>query len=127
MVEADPSPQKFRELMLGEEPELEDVMACVFNIQRHEARTYEALLAHPHSTVEELAGELDRDRSNVNRSLSTLRDKELATRERRLLDGGGHIYQYAATPLPEARELMHETLDAWTAYVHDRIDEFGEN
>jgi len=126
MVDADPSPQEFRELMLGEEPELEEVLVCVFNIQRHEARTYQALLGQPNSTVEELADELDRDRSNVNRSLSTLREKDLATRERRLLDGGGHIYQYAPTPLPEARELMHETLDAWTAYVHERIDEFGE-
>lgn len=126
MTDIDPSPQHFRELMLGEEPELEEVMTCVFNIQRHEARTYEALLDQPNSTVEELADQLERDRSNVNRSLSTLREKELATRERRLLDGGGHIYQYAPTPLPEARELMHETLDAWTEYVHQRIDEFGD-
>jgi predicted transcriptional regulator len=78
------------------------------------------------SSVEELAGELDRDRSNVNRSLSTLREKDLASRERRLLDGGGHVYQYSATPLDEARELMHDTLDAWCGYVHDRIDEFGD-
>ena len=83
-------------------------------------------ISHPSSTVAELADTLDRDRSNVNRSLSTLREKGLTTRERRLLDGGGHIYQYSPTPLPEARELMHDTLDAWTGYVHDRIDEFGE-
>jgi predicted transcriptional regulator len=126
MVEADPSPEQFRELMLGEEPELVQVMTCVFGIQPHEARTYETLLAHPASTVEELADTLERDRSNVNRSLTTLREKGLASRERRLLDGGGHVYQYSPTPLPEARDLMHETLDAWTGYVHDRIDEFGE-
>ena len=126
MADADPSPAKFRELMVEEEPELREVLACVFNIQHHEAKTYETLLSSPGSTVEELAADLDRDRSNVNRSLSTLREKGLATRERRLLDGGGHVYQYSATPLDEARELMHETLDEWTAYVHDRIDEFGE-
>lgn len=126
MPEADPSPERFRELMLGEEPDLVDVMTCVFGIQPHEARTYETLVAHPGSTVEELSATLDRDRSNVNRSLSTLREKGLATRERRLLDGGGHVYQYSPTPLPEARELMHETLDAWADYVHERIDEFGE-
>ena len=57
MVDADPSPQQFRELMLGEEPELEEVLVCVFNIQRHEARTYNALLGQPNSTVEELADE----------------------------------------------------------------------
>lgn len=125
MTDIDPSPAQFRELMLGEEPDLEEVMVCVFGIQRHEARTYEALLEQPGSTVEELSDELDRDRSNVNRSLSTLREKELASRQRRLLDGGGHVYQYSPTPLAEARELMHETLDAWAEYVHGRIDEFG--
>ena len=122
----DPSPERFRDLMLDDEPGLAEVMACVFGIQEHEVRTYRTLLANPASTVEELAQELDRDRSNVNRSLSTLREKELAERERRLLDGGGHVYQYSATPLDEARELMHETLDEWAAYVHERIDEFGE-
>jgi len=127
MVEADPSPQRFRELMLDEQPGFEEVLACVFGIQEHEVRTYLTLLDHPESTVAELAKQLDRDRSNVNRSLSTLREKGLAERDRRLLDGGGHVYQYAATPLPEARELMHETLDEWTAYVHERIDEFGDD
>jgi predicted transcriptional regulator len=127
MVEADPSPQRFRELMLDEQPGFEEVLACVFGIQEHEVRTYLTLREHPGSTVAELADVLDRDRSNVNRSLSTLREKGLAGRERRLLDGGGHVYQYSATPLDEARELMHQTLDEWTAYVHDRIDEFGED
>jgi len=127
MVEADPSPQRFRELMLDEEPGFEDVLACVFGVQEHEVRTYLTLRDHPGSTVAELADQLDRDRSNVNRSLSTLREKGLAGRERRLLDGGGHVYQYVATPLDETRELMHETLDEWTAYVHERIDEFGES
>jgi predicted transcriptional regulator len=125
MPTADPDPGRFRELMLDDEPGVEDVLACVFGIQQHEVRTYLALLDHPGSTVAELADVVDRDRSNVNRSLSTLREKGLAERERRLLDSGGHVYQYTATPVDEARVLMHETLDEWTAYVHDRIDEFG--
>ena len=127
MTNADPSPQRFRDLMLDEEPSFADVMTCVFGIQRHESRTYLELLDQPSSTVAELADALDRDRSNVNRSLSTLLEKGLATRGRRLLDGGGHVYQYTATPLPDAKELMHETLDEWSAYVHTRIEEFGEN
>jgi len=126
MADVDVSPERFRELMLEEEPGIEEVMRCVFGIQRHEVRTYLTVREYPGSTVEELADALDRDRSNVNRSLSTLREKGLAERERRLLDGGGHVYQYSATPLPAAKDLMHETLDAWADYVHDRIDEFGD-
>jgi predicted transcriptional regulator len=82
------------------------------------------LLKNQGSTVAELATELDRDRSNVNRSLTTLLDKRLVERERRLLDPGGYVYQYTATPLPEAKEMMHRTLDEWVAQVHDAIDEF---
>jgi len=123
-MKLDPSPERFRDLMATDDPDLAEVMACVFGVQTHEVRTYRTLLSTPGSTVEELATELDRDRSNVNRSLSTLREKGLAERERRLLDGGGHVYQYAATPLEEARELMHDALDEWAAIVHDRIDEF---
>jgi predicted transcriptional regulator len=120
----DPSPERFRDLMATDDPDLTEVMACVFGVQAHEARTYQTLLNAPGSTVEELANALQRDRSNVNRSLSTLREKGLARRERRLLDGGGHVYQYTATPLSEARELMHDALDGWAAAVHDSIDSF---
>ncbi|AQL42658.1 TrmB family transcriptional regulator [Halorientalis sp. IM1011] len=126
MPTVDPQPDRFRDLMLDDEPGFEEVLTCVFGIQRHEARTYLELLDRPESTVAELADVLDRDRSNVNRSLSTLREKGLAGRTRRLLDDGGHVYQYTATPVAEARESMHETLDEWAAYVHERIDEFGE-
>ena len=126
-MQADPSPQRFRELMRDSEPGFEEVLACVFDLQPHEVLTYETLLDNPGSTVEELATLLDRDRSNVNRSLSTLRERGLADRRRRLLDGGGHVYQYTATPPADARALMHETLEEWTAYVHDRIDEFGDD
>jgi predicted transcriptional regulator len=124
-MNTDPDPGRFRDLMLGDEPGFEEVMVCVFGIQRHEARTYLALLDAPSSTVAELADVVDRDRSNVNRSLATLREKGLASRQRRLLDSGGHVYQYTATPVEEARELMHATLDEWCAYVHERIDDFG--
>jgi predicted transcriptional regulator len=110
-----------------EEPSFRNVLSCVFGMQDHESRTYLVLLDNPGSTVAELATALDRDRSNVNRSLSTLLDMELADRERRLLDPGGYVYQYTATPLPEAKALMHRVLDEWVERVHDAIDDFGED
>lgn len=119
------NPESFRELMLVEDPGFADVMRCVFGIQERETETYLTVLDAPDSTVAELSEELDRDRSNVSRSLTTLRDKELVERKRKLLDGGGHVYCYVAEPLPTVRERLHEELDAWTAFVHDRIDDFG--
>lgn len=119
------SNERMEELMLVEEPEFRHVMECVFDVREHESRTYLALLDVPGSTVAELAADLERDRSNVNRSLATLVEKGLVERERRLLDSGGYVYQYTAVPLPEARERMHEAVEEWSAQVHERIDEFS--
>ena len=107
------------------EPEFAHILSCVFGIRDHESRTYLTLLEYPGSTVEELAETLDRDRSNVNRSLSTLREKGLAQRERRLLDPGGYVYQYTAVDLPTAKTMLHESLDEWAEAVHDSIERFG--
>lgn len=118
---------RMEELMLADEPGFQHVMECVFDVQSHESRTYLALLDVPGSTIAELAEDLDRDRSNVNRSLATLVEKGLVERERRLLDTGGYVYQYTAVPLPVARERMHEAVEEWSAQVHERIDEFGSS
>lgn len=112
--------------MHTEDPDFERVMECVFGTQRHEIRAFFALANAPGSTVAELADELDRDRSNVNRSLSTLFEKGIIERERRLLEGGGYVYQYFAIPLPEMRARMHRSVDEWIEQVHETIDEFGQ-
>lgn len=114
-----------KELLERSNPAFQEVMSCVFGIHEHETRTYLALLERPGSTVEELADALDRDRSNVNRSLTTLLETGLAERERRLLDPGGYVYQYTATPLPEAKTILHDALDAWAEVVHEEIAAFG--
>lgn len=126
-MEADLSPGRLRQIMFDEEPEFSDVLTCVFDIQQHESEAYLALLKTSGCTVSELAATLDRDRSNVNRSLMTLREKGLVSRHRQLLDGGGHVYQYTATPIEKTKAGMHDTLDAWTEYVHERIEEYGQN
>lgn len=114
------------ELIERSDPDFRTVMSCVFGIEDHETRTYLALLEQPGSTVEELAAALDRDRSTVNRSLSTLTERGLVWRDRRLLDGGGYVYQYTAIALPEAKAMLHDALRAWTESVHDVIDGFDD-
>ncbi len=105
-------------------PPFGHVLSCVYGVRDHESRAYLALVDRPASTVSELAETLDRDRSNVNRSLSTLREKGLVERRRRLLDSGGYVYQYTAIPVEEAKRRLHDALDEWVRGVHAAIDEF---
>ncbi len=125
MAEFDADSPTMDDLVGDPDPSFEHVLACVFGIRDHESRTYLALADRPGSTVAELAEALDRDRSNVNRSLSTLMEKGLVERRRRLLDPGGYVYQYTATPVPEAKAMLHEALDEWVERVHGVIDDFG--
>lgn len=123
---ADTPQHRLGELMEESNPAFEEVMSCVFGIEDHETRTYLSLCDQPGSTIEELATSLERDRSTVNRSLSTLQERGLVRRNRRLLDGGGYVYQYTAIALPDAKEMLHEALEAWTETVHDVIDDFDD-
>ncbi|XVH32845.1 helix-turn-helix domain-containing protein [Haloferacaceae archaeon DSL9] len=115
------------ELVGNTDPNFQYVLSCVFGIQDHESRTYLVLLDHPETTVTDLAATLDRDRSNVNRSLTTLLEKGLAERQRRLLEPGGYVYQYRAVPIEEAKTMLHDALDDWVTAVHERIDAFGDD
>ncbi|WP_207586373.1 helix-turn-helix domain-containing protein [Halomontanus rarus] len=121
---ADGPKHRLGELMERSNPQFEAVMSCVFGIEDHETRTYLAVLEQPGCTIDELTGSLDRDRSTVNRSLATLDDRGLVSRDRRLLDGGGYVYQYTAIALPEVKTMLHEALDVWTETVHGVIDDF---
>jgi predicted transcriptional regulator len=113
------------EAALGNHPDLETVLHTVFGVRASESEAYLGLLRTPDSSASEVAQLLGRDRSNVNRSLRTLRERGLAERRRVLLEGGGHVYRYTATPLGEARERMHAALSEWADAAHGRIDEFG--
>ncbi|MFW6317583.1 MAG: helix-turn-helix domain-containing protein [Halorubrum sp.] len=118
------SDPEIEDLVGDTSPSFQHVLSCVFGVRDHESRAYLELLEYPGSTVSELADALDRDRSNVNRSLSTLREKGLVERRRRLLDSGGYVYQYTATPVPEVKHRLHDALDEWVTDVHDAIDGF---
>lgn len=103
------------------EPSREEVFQTVFGLGPQAVRTYDAVVAGPGSTTRELAAVLDRDRSNVNRSLNRLRETGLATRERRILDDGGHVYQYyaGADVSPDGRIV--EAVDEWCSAALDAV------
>ena len=120
-----PDPEhRLGELMESSNPSFETVMSCVFGIEPHETRTYLALVDQPGSTIDELEGPLERDRSTINRAMTTLYERGLVRRDRRLLDAGGYVYQYTAVALPEVKVMLHDFPDLWTETVHDAIDEF---
>jgi len=109
----------------GEEPSVDDILRIVFDMGVCERRIYDALTEREHGSATELAEELDRHRSNVNRNLNELFQKGFVTRRRRILKSGGQMYQYSARPPAEIRTLLLAGLQEWTAAARDRIDDFA--
>lgn len=125
-TDTEPDPERFRELMLTDGPNFEDLLECVFGITEPVAEVYRHLVEQDGHTAEELAQTLDCEKSSVNRKLNSLQELGLVTRRRDLLKTGGFAYRYESVPLEEAQGLMHETLDEWSAFMHQQIDEVDD-
>lgn len=107
----------------GGEPTLGEVLQVVFNVGVGEHEVYVALAARGPTSAGDLARELDRNRSNVSRHLRSLFEKDLATRRRRILQSGGHAYEYSARSPEQVRQLLLAGLRRWTHVADERIDE----
>ncbi|MFT4923320.1 MAG: putative transcriptional regulator [Haloarculaceae archaeon] len=106
-------------------PAVEEVLCVVFDLGVSERQVYAALARQEESSARDLADDLDRSYRTVNRHLNDLCDKGFVTRRRRILQTGGHIYQYAARSPDEVRALLHAGVQEWIAAAHDCIDDFA--
>jgi len=103
-------------------PSAFSVAQTVLGLRSPDLATYDALSSQPGASTKELAAELDRDRSNVNRSLTRLDEAGLVCRQRRLLDSGGYFYAYFAEPSDIVTDRLTEALDRWTEAAAAAID-----
>jgi predicted transcriptional regulator len=101
-------------------PTREEVFRTVFDLGEQDVRTYDAVVDVTGATTSELSDRLDRDRSNVNRSLKRLRETGLVTRGRRLLDDGGHVYQYYADN-ETSEDPVADAVDRWRSAAVDAV------
>jgi predicted transcriptional regulator len=116
----------FQPLVLSHRPDFREILTCVLNISKSEARTYEALLRQQNADVNTLADELDRSANTVREQLSALQEKRLVIRDTRITEEGRY-YTYEALAPTEAKQMLHEVIDQWVIYVSNRIDDLGGN
>ena len=98
------------------------VLKTAFDLSREEFRTYLAVLDHPESTTSELANDLDRGSSTINKRLTTLCESGLVSRSRELMSTGGHEHIYQPKPLGVISERIAQEVDNWSEIVLEQID-----
>ncbi len=92
--------------------EATDIIKCALGIRELEVKTYFTLLGGP-MQVQEIADKLQRNRSTVQRSLTNLISKGLATRRTKSIVRGGYYYEYEAAPASEVKKMVRAALDQW--------------
>jgi len=103
-------------------PSTAAVARTVLDLRAQDLATFDAVSAHPGASTKALAAELDRDRSNVNRSLTRLDEAGLVCRQRRLLDGGGYFYAYFAESGETVADRLAAALDRWAEAAASAIE-----
>lgn len=104
------------------DPSISAVLQTVLGLRSRDLVIYDAVSSQPGASTKELANEVDRDRSNVNRSLTRLDDAGLVCRQRHLLNQGGYFYVYYAESGEVVRDRLTDALDQWTEAAMSTIE-----
>jgi len=107
------------------DPTLETVLKQVFDLGEREQIVYRVLLDCGPSTVGDLTAELDWERSRSSRGLKRLCNRGLATRRRRILNSGGHVYEYTARRPDAVTQLLLAGIDEWAESARQAAKRFG--
>ena len=89
-----------------------DMLCCAFGLKNSEIDAYFSLIRAP-KTVENIAADINRDRSTVQRVLKKLHEKGLVIRETCHIDRGGYYFTYKAVSTKEVRNQIMTQLDEW--------------
>lgn len=109
-----------------QEPELEQVAKQIFGISANELAVCKVLMAEEPTTVVELAGKLEYDRSTISRHLDHLVELELVEKEWQDLAGGGREYVYTTVHSAEIPRRFRFGLYAWTEEALQLTEELSD-
>ncbi|MFB6158158.1 MAG: helix-turn-helix domain-containing protein [Candidatus Nanohalobium sp.] len=95
-----------------------DIIYDVFDLNDLQCSIFQEL-QDDKKTVQEIAEEVDRNRSTVQRALQEMMDKELLMREGRTEKTV--YYVYTTLPIEELRELTCEVVETWASEVEEKL------
>ncbi len=100
-----------------------DLLKCSFGLSQLELEVLTALLETDGMTgVSELSDKMDRDRSVVQRGLSSLMEKSLVRREQSNKDGGGYLYLYCANGKKKIKKSILEKSRSFCSLVKETVN-----
>jgi predicted transcriptional regulator len=112
---------------LNQDMECEGLLECIHGLKELDREIFEVLAAHAEPlTVDEVAAEVDRERSTAYRSVQRLVNSGFVQKEQVNYDHGGYYHVFHPTDPDDIADDMQRMLNDWYAKMGQLISEFRE-
>lgn len=99
----------------------ESLLELFFDLTRTEKAILGSVDRRSKKSANDLADELGKDVTTIQRNLKSLKDKELVTREKQSINGGGYHYTYQKASKETLQTKMLLTLEEFQENVLKKI------
>ena len=105
----------------------EDLLECVHGLTDLDRSCFDALVtAGEPRTIDQIAVEVDRERSTVYRSVDRLFDAGFVEKEQVNYDHGGYYHVYRPVDPEAVADEMEALMGEWTAKMSELVERFRE-
>jgi predicted transcriptional regulator len=112
---------------LDRDMECEGLLECIHGLKQLDRRVFTVLTENEKPlTVDEVAAEVNRERSTAYRSVQRLVDSGFVQREQVNYDHGGYYHVFRPTDPDEVADEMQRMLNDWYAKMGQLIGEFRD-
>jgi len=112
---------------LAQDMECEGLLECFYGLKQLDREVFGVLATSEEPlTVDDIAEEVDRERSTAYRSVQRLLDAGFVRKEQINYDHGGYYHVFEPVPSGEVADQLQRVLNDWYAKMGQLIDEFRE-
>jgi predicted transcriptional regulator len=112
---------------LNRDMECQGLLECIHGLKELDREIFDVLAEHPEPlTVDEIAAEVDRERSTAYRAVQRLVKSGFVQKEQVNYDHGGYYHVFHPTDPDEIADDMQRMLNDWYAKMGQLIGEFRE-
>jgi len=113
--------------MLRRDIQCEGLLECFHDLKTIDTQVYQLLNDREEPlTVDDIADEIDRERSTAYRAVQRLLQAGFIQKEQRNYEQGGYYHVYLPRDADEIAQEMQRTLNDWYAKMGHLIGEFNE-
>lgn len=113
--------------LLQEEMQCENLLDCFHGLSELDKEVFRLLVeADEPMTVDEIAAEIDRERTTAYRSVRRLQKADIVEREQVSQEGGSYYHVFSPRDADEIADAMQRTLNDFYAKMGQLIGEFRE-